>query len=268
MWDAITQISDGQLWQVRCELRRRLVHEAHERSVVDRLARGESPDYVEAAQRVFDPMALTIGFARRVATYKRLHLLTRQLDRALQLFADTVRPIQVVIAGKAHPADREAKETLRELFEMRHAPNVASRTVFLEDYDLELTPFLVAGVDLWLNLPRPPHEASGTSGMKIAVNGGLNLSVMDGWWCEAYDSDSGWAIASGAGDAERQDDVDAGALFNLLSSEVIPLFYERDSDGIPVRWLARVRSSMRRLIPGFSADRMLHEYVHTLYAES
>jgi glycogen phosphorylase len=267
MWDAITQIPDAQLWEVRCALRGRLVHEAHERSVVDRLARGEPPDYVEAAQRVFDPTALTIGFARRVATYKRLHLLTRQLDRALHLLADLERPVQVLIAGKAHPADREAKETLRGLFDRRHAPNVASRTVFLEDYDLELTPFLVAGVDLWLNLPRPPQEASGTSGMKIAVNGGLNLSVMDGWWCEAYDSDSGWAIASGAADAERQDDIDAAALFNLLSSEVIPLFYDRDSDGIPVRWLARVRTSMRRLIPRFSADRMLREYVHALYAE-
>ncbi|HME71561.1 MAG TPA: alpha-glucan family phosphorylase [Myxococcota bacterium] len=267
MWDPIAQISDAQLWQVRCGLRGRLVHEARERSVTDRLARGESPEYVEAAQRVFDPTALTIGFARRVATYKRLQLLTRQLDPALRLLADTEQPIQLVIAGKAHPADREAKETLRGLFELRHAPNVASRTVFLEDYDLELASFLVAGVDLWLNLPRPPQEASGTSGMKVAVNGGLNLSVMDGWWCEAYDSDSGWAIAAGAADAERQDDIDAAALFHLLASEVIPLFYERDKDGIPVRWLARVRRSMRRLIPRFSAERMLRGYVHALYAE-
>ena len=268
MWDEIARIPDADLWHVRCELRERLVHEARERSVMDRLGRGESPDYVEAAERVFDPTALTIGFGRRVAIYKRLHLLTRQLDRALQLLSDTKRPIQVVIAGKAHPGDREAKETLRDLFALRHAPNVASRTVFLEDYDLELAPVLVAGVDLWLNLPRPPQEASGTSGMKVAVNGGLNLSVLDGWWCEAYDGESGWAIASGAADAERQDDLDAAALFNILAGEVVPLFYERDADGIPVRWLARMRRSMQHIIPCFSADRMLRGYMHVLYGET
>jgi len=191
--------------------------------------------------------------------------LTRQLDRALQLLADTERPLQVVIAGKAHPADHEAKETLRGLFALRHAPNVASRTVFLEDYDLHLAPCIVAGVDLWLNLPRLPHEASGTSGMKVAVNGGLNLSVLDGWWCEAYDGENGWAITSGESDPDLQDTRDATALFNLLSDEVIPLFYERSADGIPVRWLTRVRASMRRVIPRFSADRMLREYIHKLY---
>ncbi|HTF34207.1 MAG TPA: alpha-glucan family phosphorylase [Myxococcota bacterium] len=265
MWDAIARIPDAELWQVRCELRERLVRTARERSVTDRLARGEAPSYVEAALHVFDPTVLTVGFARRVATYKRLHLLTRQLDRALRLLADMERPIQVLIAGKAHPADREAKETLRALFELRHAPNVASRTVFLEDYDLELAPCLVAGVDLWLNLPRPPQEASGTSGMKVTVNGGLNLSVMDGWWSEAYDGESGWAIASGAADPERQDDIDSTALFNLLSNEIVPLFYERNADGLPVRWLTRIKTAMRRLIPRFSADRMLRGYVHTLY---
>jgi len=265
MWSAIADIPDAELWRVRNELRRELVLEARERSVTDRLARGESPDYVESALRVFDPTALTIGFARRVATYKRLHLLTRQLDRALQLLADTERPIQVVIAGKAHPADHEAKETLRGLFELRHAPNVASRTVFLEDYDLHLAPCIVAGVDLWLNLPRLPHEASGTSGMKVAVNGGLNLSVLDGWWCEAYEGESGWTITSGDADPDLQDTRDATTLFNLLSDEVIPLFYERNTDGIPVRWLTRVRASMRRVIPRFSADRMLREYIRELY---
>ncbi len=267
MWDAIAQIPSPDLWKVRCELRERLVNEARERSVMDRLGRGESPDYVEAAQRVFDPQALTIGFARRVATYKRLYLLTRQLDRALRLLSDTERPVQLLIAGKAHPGDREAKETLRDFFGLRHAPNVAGRVVFLEDYDLELAPILVAGVDLWLNLPRPSQEASGTSGMKVAVNGGLNLSVLDGWWCEAYDGERGWAIPSGAAAPERQDDIDAAALFDILANEVIPLFYERDADGIPVRWLARVRKSMRYVIPSFSADRMLRGYMRALYGE-
>jgi starch phosphorylase len=265
MWDAIARIPDASLWEVRCELRARLVREARERSVADRLSRGEPPEYVEAALRVFDPEVLTIGFARRVATYKRLYLLTRHLERGLPLLADRAQPMQLVIAGKAHPADREAKETLRGVFSLRHAPNVASRTVFLEDYDLHLAPCVVAGVDLWLNLPRPPQEASGTSGMKVAVNGGLNLSVMDGWWCEAYDGESGWAISAGSADPQQQDDIDATALFNLLNGEIIPMFYERNADGIPVRWLARVRTSMRRVIPRFSADRMLRDYIRTLY---
>jgi starch phosphorylase len=267
MWEGISRIPDAELWQVRCQLRECLVQSARERSVSDRVGRGEAASYVESALRVFDPTALTLGFARRVATYKRLHLLTRQLDRALRLLANFERPVQLVIAGKAHPADREAKETLRSLFDLRNAPNVASRTVFIEDYDLQFAACLVAGVDLWLNLPRPPFEACGTSGMKVAVNGGLNLSVLDGWWSEAYDGESGWAIASRGGDPEQQDDVDAAALFNLLGSEVIPLFYERNLEGIPLRWLARVKTSMRRLIPRFSADRMLQGYLSTLYLE-
>jgi starch phosphorylase len=265
IWDALAHIPDTDLWQVRQALRTRLVQEARERSVVSRLARGEPPDYVEAAARVFDPDALTIGFARRVATYKRLHLLTLQLERGLRLLADPRRPIQVVIAGKAHPADEEAKQTLRRLLDFRRAPNVSSRIVFLEDYDLHLAPRIVAGVDLWLNLPRPPLEASGTSGMKVVLNGGLNLSVLDGWWAEAYDGESGWAIASEPGEPRARDEVDAAALYNLLENEVIPLFYERSQDGIPQRWVARMKTSMRRLIPHFSADRMLREYVDTVY---
>ena len=268
VWEAIARIPDDELWNVRQELRARLVREARERSVADRLSRGEPPDYVEAALRVFDPEALTIGFARRVATYKRLHLLTQHADRGLRLLANAERPIQLVIAGKAHPADEEAKEALRRVFELRRAPNVASRVVFLEDYDLTLAPSIVAGVDLWLNLPRPPQEASGTSGMKVALNGGLQLSVLDGWWCEGYAPGYGWAIDSRPGDPAVQDDLDAAALFDLVDGEVIPLFYERDVAGLPVRWLARVRASMQRLIPRFSAERMIRDYVTTLYGDT
>jgi starch phosphorylase len=267
IWDAVASIPDAELWQVRQALRQRLVEEARERSVGMRLARGEPPDYVDAAMRLFDPDALTIGFARRVATYKRLHLLTLQLDRGLRLLANRQHSIQLVIAGKAHPADDDAKQTLRQLLDFRRAPNVGGRIVFLEDYDLHLAPRIVAGVDLWLNLPRPPLEASGTSGMKVALNGGLNLSVLDGWWAEAYDGESGWAIASGPGEARTQDEVDTTALYNLLEGEVIPLFYERGAGGIPERWLARVKTSMRRLIPRFSAERMVREYADTVYAK-
>jgi glycogen phosphorylase len=265
VWQAISAIPDAELWEVRRTLRQALVDYARERSVFVRLARGESPDYVEAAARVFDPNVLTIGFARRVATYKRLSLLVRQPERGLRLLADAVRPIQLLIAGKAHPQDSEAKETLRRVLAMRGAPNVGSRIVFLDDYDLHMAPRLTSGVDLWLNLPRPPLEASGTSGMKVAANGGLNLSVLDGWWIEGYEGETGWAIDTPAADPETQDDHDAGVVYDLLEREVIPLFYERDADGLPRGWLRRVKASMTRLVPAFSAERMLREYVARLY---
>ncbi len=265
-WSAIRDIPDEELWEVRCALRARLVQFAREHSVRDRLRRGETPDYVASADEVFHPDYLTIGFARRVATYKRLHLLTRRLDQGIRLLNDEQRPIQLLIAGKAHPQDHEAKESLRALFALRHQQNIASRIVFLEDYDMHMAPKLVAGVDLWLNLPRPPLEACGTSGMKVVANGGLNLSILDGWWEEAYDGESGWGIASPPADESTQDDRDAAAVFNLLENEVVPLFYDRGPDGIPHRWLARVKASMSRFIPAFSAERMMRDYIAELYA--
>ena len=264
-WQRVASIPDDELWAVRRALRADLVAFARERSVSDRLGRGEPPAYVEAAARVFDPDHLTIGFARRVATYKRLHLLTRRLEIGLRLLADDRRPIQLIIAGKAHPQDAEAKEALRALLQVRRAPNIGGHIVFLEDYDLRDAPRIVAGVDLWLNLPRPPLEACGTSGMKVALNGGLNLSVLDGWWEEAYDGECGWAIASPDGDPSLQDDRDATAAFNLIENEVIPLFYQRGADGIPHAWLARVKISLARLAPRFSAERMLREYAERLW---
>jgi starch phosphorylase len=265
-WDAVVAIPDEELWAVRSALRAELVEYAREQSIRDRLARGEPPDYVEAAARVFDPDVLTLGFARRVATYKRLHLIVHHLDRGLRLLADQARPIQLVIAGKAHPQDDEAKHALAAVFGARRAPQVGARIVFLEDYDLRMAPRIVAGTDVWVNLPRPPLEASGTSGMKAALNGGLNLSVLDGWWAEAYDGEVGWAIATPEADPQSQDDHDAAALFDLLEREVIPLFYDRGPDGTPPGWIARVKTSMRRLIPRFSADRMLRDYVASVYA--
>jgi starch phosphorylase len=265
IWARIDEIPDQELWQVRRVLREALVAYARVHSVTDRLSRGEAPGYVEQAARVFDPGALTIGFARRVAVYKRLHLLVRRLDRGLRLLADTQHPIQLVIAGKAHPQDQEAKDALRRVLDVRHAPNVGGRIVFLEDYDLHMAPRIVAGVDLWLNLPRPPLEASGTSGMKVVLNGGLNLSVLDGWWAEAYESAEDWGFASPDGDPDVQDDRDSEVVLDLLEHAIVPLFYERGPDGIPHRWLARVKSSMRRFAPRFSAERMLREYVEQMY---
>jgi starch phosphorylase len=213
----------------------------------------------------FVPDALTIGFARRVAAYKRLYLLVRFPERGMPLLVSERMPIQLIIAGKAHPQDDEGKQTLSHVFQNR-TNRLGERVVFLEDYDLHTAPALVAGVDLWLNLPRPPLEACGTSGMKVVLNGGLNLSVADGWWEEAYDGTNGWTITSPAGDAHVQDEHDAHALLEVLQNEVVPLFYARGPDGVPHLWLQRVKSSMRSLIPRFSAQRMLGEYVSRLYA--
>ncbi|MBI3784533.1 MAG: alpha-glucan family phosphorylase [Deltaproteobacteria bacterium] len=266
-FDRIDDIPDAELWAVRCQLRQSLVEMARQKSIRDRLGRGENPGYVEAAASVFEPATLTIGFARRVATYKRLYLLSRLPDAGLlRLLSDNPTPIQLVLAGKAHPSDQEAKEDLRNRFQLKQSPEIPRRVVFLEDYDLQIAPTIVAGVDLWLNLPRPPLEASGTSGMKVTLNGGINLSVMDGWWAEAYDGENGWAIHSPEADAATQDDHDAEALLHLLEREVIPLFYQRDSNGLPHAWLQKVKRSMRTLIPQFSAERMVSEYVSKLYA--
>ncbi|MGH7786789.1 MAG: alpha-glucan family phosphorylase [Candidatus Binatia bacterium] len=264
-WERIEEIPDGELWAVRCELRRRLVDLARERSVLDRLSRGEPHEYVEAAARVFDPNVLTIGFARRVAAYKRLYLLVRFPERGGHLLADGPTPIQLIIAGKAHPQDNEGKQTLNRIFQNRQTAQFGGRGVFVEDYDLHIAPTIVAGVDLWLNLPRPPLEASGTSGMKVVLNGGLNLSVADGWWEEAYDGSNGWNIVTPPDEAHVQDEHDAEALLNIMQNEVIPLFYARGPDGIPHLWMRRVKASMRGLIPKFSAHRMLSEYVGKLY---
>jgi starch phosphorylase len=259
-WAAIDRIPDEELWGVRELLRGALVGFVRERSVLDRLARGEAIDYVEAAARSFDPSVLTIGFARRVAAYKRLHLLIHDRGRALALLG-AARPIQVVLAGKAHPRDEPAKELIRDIFTLKRDPIVGRRVAFLEDYDLAMAQVLVAGCDVWVNLPRPPQEACGTSGMKAALNGGLNLAVLDGWWPEASDGTNGWAIPSPeGGDEGEQDARDAGALYDLLEREILPLFHARDAAGIPRAWLARVRASLRTIGPRFCAARMLDDY--------
>jgi glycogen phosphorylase len=261
----IGQIPDRELWHARNELRARLVGYVRDRSVGDRLGRGEQPGYVEAAALAFDPDVLTIGFARRLATYKRLNLIMHDVDRALELIAGP-RPVQIVLAGKAHPADYEGKLIVQRLFGLRRAPFVAGRVAFLEDYDLAMASRLVSGCDLWVNLPRPPLEASGTSGMKAAMNGCLNLSVLDGWWEEAWDGENGWGIGSPANaDHAAQDAHDAAQLYDLLEREVVPTFHDRDSEGIPRRWAARVRASLCTAVQCFSTSRMLDDYLSTTY---
>lgn len=264
-WAKIADLSDAELWHVRCALRARLVEYVRERATVDRLARGETPDYVAQAECAFDPDRLTIGFARRLATYKRLYLMNRDIARGLRLLREP-HSVQLVLAGKAHPADDGAKRVVQELFEARRAPHVGERIAYLHDYDMGMAQILVSGCDVWVNLPRPPLEASGTSGMKAAMNGVLNLSVLDGWWAEAYDGTHGWAI-SGDVDAnhEAQDERDAQAVMDILEHEVIPLFYDRDADGIPRGWMQRVKASIRAASMGFSAARMLRDYADRAY---
>jgi starch phosphorylase len=264
-WARLDDIPDAELWSTRCELRKRLVQYVRERATLDRLSRGEAADYVEQAERAFDPDRLTIGFARRLATYKRLHLFMQGLPRSLNLLRGQ-HSIQILLAGKAHPADDEAKRVVQELFGARRAPHVGERIAYLHDYDMQMAQVLVAGCDVWLNVPRPPLEASGTSGMKAAMNGVLNLSVLDGWWAEAHDGTHGWALP-GEEDPnhEAQDDRDAQKLLDLLESEIIPLFHDRDADGVPRGWMQRVKASIRSAAQDFSARRMLGDYVQQIY---
>jgi starch phosphorylase len=267
-WTPVDDIPAQELWDVRRLQRAQLVDFVRKRSVTDRLARGDVRDYVDAAARAYDPETLTIGFARRVATYKRLDLLTRDPDWTMSLL-DGDRPVQVVLAGKAHPRDEDAKRSLQRLFGLKYARIIGERVVFLDDYDLSSAAWLVRGCDVWLNLPRPPLEASGTSGMKSAVNGGLQLSVLDGWWAEGYTGENGWALHGEVDpDADAQDERDVKTLHRIIADEVVPAFYDRDEDALPPRWLAMIRASLRSNGPRFSAARMLAEYVEGPYRGS
>jgi len=265
-WARVDLIPDASLWRLRRQLRARLVEQVRERATFDRLGRCEPPEYVELAARSFDPDILTVGFARRLSVYKRMHLLMHDLDRALRLLTGE-RPIQILLAGKAHPEDDGAKRVVQRLFEAKGAPYVGARIAYLHDYDMALARDLVAGCDLWLNLPRPPLEASGTSGMKAALNGAVHLSVLDGWWAEAFDGANGWAIESGReGDEEAQDARDAARTLELLEKEVVPSFYDRDADGVPTGWIRLVKASMRTAGLHFTTRRMLRDYLAHAYA--
>jgi starch phosphorylase len=264
-WEPLDDVDDAELWAARNEQRAELAGWARERSVLDRLGRDEPRQYAEAPG--FAPDVLTIGFARRLATYKRLHLLLRSAERIADLLRGE-RSIQILLAGKAHPKDEEAKHTLQALFSRKGIPDISRRVAYIEDYDLSIGARLTRGCDVWINVPRPPLEASGTSGMKSAVNGGLQLSVLDGWWAEAYDGTNGWALSGEVDDDhEAQDARDADELLRLLYDEVVPEFYDRDADGLPRAWLARTKASLRTNGPAFSASRMVRDYVERIYAE-
>jgi glycogen phosphorylase len=263
----IRAIPDATLWQFRIAASKSLVECARERLSLNLAATGAPPTAVEAAKHLFDPNVLTLGFARRFATYKRPNLLLHDPPRLLRLLTNPQRPVQLIIAGKAHPADQAGQALIREWVDFIRRPETRPHAIFLGDYDMLLSEHLVQGVDVWINTPRRPWEASGTSGMKVLVNGGLNLSELDGWWAEAYTPEVGWALGDGLehGDDPAWDAAEAAALYDLLEREVIPEFYDRNGQGIPTAWVARMRNSMASLTPRFSADRTVREYTEQYY---
>ena len=262
----VEKISDRELWQAHSLLKQRLVAFVRDISFDARLARGESEAHIEAARTMFDPDVLTIGFARRVAGYKRWDLILSDRELLAKLINDPERPVQLVFSGKAHPQDQGAKRVLQELIDWQRDPTVRQRVAFIEDYDQEIARQMVQGVDVWMNVPRRPQEASGTSGQKVAINGGLNFSVLDGWWLEGYDGDNGFAIGdlSEVG-AEEMDRQDAESMYRVLSEEIIPRFYDRDGEGLPHQWIAMMKRSIGTLAPRFSSDRMVAEYAERIY---
>jgi starch phosphorylase len=263
----VRRVSDDSLWEFRIATSKSLVEYARERLARHYAAAGASPETVEKARHLFDPNALTLGFARRFATYKRPNLLLHDPERLLRLLSNPQRPVQLILAGKAHPADLAGQALIQKWIQFIRQADVRPHAIFISDYDMHLTERLVQGVDVWINTPRRPWEASGTSGMKVLVNGGINLSELDGWWAEAYTPEVGWALGDGQehGDDPAWDAAEAEALYERLEREVIPEFYTRDDKGIPAAWVARMRESMARLTPRFCASRTVREYAEQHY---
>lgn len=263
---SIESLRDEDLWQFRSTQRHRLLHYARRRLVRQMQERGASDEQIREAAHVLDPHALTLGFARRFAEYKRPTLLLRDPDRLARLLSRQDRPVQLIVAGKAHPQDEDGKRLVQEMTRFAARPDVWKRVVFLEDYDIALAQSLVAGIDVWLNTPRRPFEACGTSGMKVLVNGGLNLSELDGWWAEAYAPAVGWRIGDGCEHSESgYEAAEAADLYECLERHIVPEYYDRNQAGIPHAWLNRIRASMSRLTPQFSSNRMVREYVERVY---
>jgi glycogen phosphorylase len=267
-WERIEDIPDAELWAVRRHLKRKLVAYMRERAREQWLKDGVHPVQVIASGVLLDPYALTIGFARRFATYKRANLILRDLDHLLRIVNRPNMPVQIIFAGKAHPADEPGKLIIQEVYRIVKKAENGGRLVFLEDYDMNLARYLVQGVDVWLNTPRRPNEASGTSGQKAAMNGVLNFSVLDGWWREGYNEFNGWAIGDDRDyeSYEKQDQIHAEDLYDTLENEIVPLYYnERSADGLPGDWIALMKESIRTLFPRFSMRRMVKEYTQRLY---
>jgi starch phosphorylase len=266
-WESIENVDDGELWETHLALKARLLDFARRRAVEQAERRDESPQSLQRFGKVLSPDALTIGFARRFATYKRANLLLKDIERLASMVNDAKRPVQFLFAGKAHPHDEPGKRVLQQIAQMMRDTDFADKFLFIEDYDINVGRLLVQGVDVWLNNPRRPLEASGTSGQKVVLNGGLNLSVLDGWWAEAYDGLNGFAIGRGRthSNMDVHDSRDGDDLYRVLSSELIPLYYERDRDGLPRGWIKRMKRTIRTLGWRFNADRMVMDYTQKCY---
>jgi len=268
LWERLNDIPDAEIWQMRQALRHDLFSFIRERMRSRFSQEHVGQSRIVSAGAMLDPEALTLGYARRFTAYKRPEMIFHDSDRLARILNATDRPVQIVFAGKAHPADEPAKHNLQRVF--RHAldPKFGGRIAFIDDYDMHVAHYLVQGCDVWLNNPRKPLEASGTSGMKASLNGVPHLSIGDGWWAEGYNGSNGWLIDGGAAreDAGAQDDADADALYRLLEEQVVPTYYQRDDRGIPHAWLQIVRESIRTATPRFSALRMVKEYVDKMYA--
>ncbi|MBE9506655.1 MAG: alpha-glucan family phosphorylase [Chloroflexi bacterium] len=267
LWERILDVPDGELWAAHLHLKRKLMTLIRERARRYYVAGERVPEQILSAGTFLDPDALVIGFARRFATYKRATLIFHDFERLKRLLHDRYRPVQFVFAGKAHPADEGGKRLMQHVYKVAKAPVIGGRIAFIEDYDLQVARYLVQGVDVWLNTPRCPHEASGTSGQKAAANGIPNLSMLDGWWAEGYNGANGWAIESGqtCDDPAVQDRADAEALYRLLENEVVPLFYKRDADDVPRGWVQVMKEAIRTAVPVFCTRRMVKEYAERFY---
>ncbi|HSF10621.1 MAG TPA: alpha-glucan family phosphorylase, partial [Nitrospirales bacterium] len=267
MWQRMKEVPDEEIWEVRKFLKRKLLSFIRQRARIGWMDGTMEPIQVLASGAFLEPHALTLGFARRFATYKRATLLFSDLERLKQILLNPWRPVQIIFAGKSHPADQAGRELIHRIYQFAKAHHLGGHIAFVEDYDMHVAKFLVQGVDVWLNNPRPPLEASGTSGQKAALNGVPNLSVLDGWWKEGYDGSNGWAVPlpeEPLGDW-AQDDLDMVGLYTKLENEVIPLYYDRGVDGVPHGWCTVVKNSIRTSAPRFSARRMLKEYVKRAY---
>ncbi|MFH0992702.1 MAG: alpha-glucan family phosphorylase [bacterium] len=270
LWSRVHHIPDEELWRTHERRRERLVAFARTRLSGQLEARGAPPSEVTQAAEILNSDALTIGFGRRFATYKRASLILKDAERLARILTDKDRPVQIIFAGKAHPHDTPGKEFIRQIVHFERRSNIRRRMVFLEDYDMVVARYMLQGVDVWLNTPRRPLEASGTSGMKATLNGAINLSVLDGWWDEAYNVHTGWAIGRGEEytDEVLQDEVESNALYDLLEKELVPLFYTRGADSLPRQWISKMKSAMRAIGPEFNTNRMVREYTEKMYLPS
>ncbi len=267
IWERVERIPDSELWRTHERRRERLISFARRRQIEQLTHQGAKKGEIQMASEALDPRALTIGFARRFATYKRGDLILRDPGRLAKILNDPHRPVQIIFAGKAHPLDHPGKEMIKEIIHLARQPEFKHRIVFIEDYDLNVARYLVQGADVWLNNPRRPLEACGTSGMKAAANGALNLSILDGWWVEGYRPNLGWAIGSGEeyDDHESQDHIESLATYDLLEKEIVPLFYERGKDNLPREWIGMMKQSMKTLAAYFNSHRMVQDYLHQFY---